>query len=442
MFSARVFRQTSTVLLGLLLIYPGAALAQRHGGGRAGGLPPGMSRPDGVSEKDALKDFHQAMAVQATSQQISEFQLLLKNMDAAKAALQAYLKKGNTPPAAGSGPGDTVVSPAVQNVREESKKFLQGFSDKQKSGLKDPIKRVEKADQTLEDEQKKFNQIRQTSGKEAELAARANGFDQALTAFSNQQLALGREMGITLASGQDLTFNLPAVKSTASIASRPVELTISGDLSEVSAQGGQRTFRLELIADLSDLQQKVTELMRAQLDRSNPCGENLAVRQADLLPSTGASSLLLKLHYERWTCIRMSGPTASTELAESDGAAEIKLVPTVEASNTVKVAATFGRIDATGLMADALGSSALGDELREKVAQSFLSSIRAAEDFNSVLPPAIRGSVVLQGAKFEDSGLGKLALRLEGQVEITDEQANVLARQLNQTLSAQGSAPQ
>jgi hypothetical protein len=189
------------------------------------------------------------------------------------------------------------------------------------------------------------------------------------------------------------------------------------------------------------MQQRITELMRAQLDRGNTCGENLAVRQADLMPSRDASALLLKLHYERWTCIRMSGQSASTELAESDGAVEIKLVPTIEPSNAVKITATLGRIEATGLMADAIRSGGLGDDLRDKVAQSFLAALRAAEDFNTVLPPAIRGSVALQSAKFQDSGLGKLAVLMEGQVQISDEQANVLARQLNQTLSAQGSAP-
>lgn len=61
-----------------LLLYPGIATAQHHGGhGAGGGVPGANNRPTGVDEKDTLKDFHRALAVQATSQQITEFQALL-----------------------------------------------------------------------------------------------------------------------------------------------------------------------------------------------------------------------------------------------------------------------------------------------------------------------------------------------------------------------------
>jgi hypothetical protein len=68
----------SITLGSLLLACPLLATAQRHGGGGStGGGLSGISRPDGVSEKDSLKDFHDAMAVQATSQQVAAFQGLL-----------------------------------------------------------------------------------------------------------------------------------------------------------------------------------------------------------------------------------------------------------------------------------------------------------------------------------------------------------------------------
>ncbi len=66
-----------------LLLFSVAATAQRHGGGGMGGGGgiSGISRPTGLDEKDNLKDFHKALAVQATSLQMTEFQALLKNIE-------------------------------------------------------------------------------------------------------------------------------------------------------------------------------------------------------------------------------------------------------------------------------------------------------------------------------------------------------------------------
>ena len=73
------------LLSAFLLASPNLAFAQHHGGhGMAGGVPGATSRPTGLDEKDALKDFHQALAIQATSEQIAEFQEIIKATNAAK----------------------------------------------------------------------------------------------------------------------------------------------------------------------------------------------------------------------------------------------------------------------------------------------------------------------------------------------------------------------
>jgi len=423
------FTAATPLLLGILLVCPGAAIAQHHGGhGGPGSIPGGTGRPTGVEEKDTLKDFHQAMAVQATSQQVVEFQALLKSTEAAKAELQAFLRQ--RPPNS-----NTSLDQALENARSAGKKFVDAFSAPQKSGLKEATKRLNKADSSLEEDEKKLDQTLQTSN--SEMGARAEDLDKALTDFSNQQLALGKEMGIVLASGQDLTFNLPLVKSTANVADRAVAVEVSGSLSQTAVQGGQRTFKLELIADLSDLQQNITELLRTQFDKTNTCRERVTIRQATLLPSTPASVLTVQLHFERWSCTRMSGQTTQSELAESDGAADIKLTPAADPADPLKLAASFGRIEASGMLGEALRSGDLGDDLRNKVTQSVLSVLRAAADLNATLPPAAQGSAILQTMRFQDVA-GRMTTVLGGQVQISNEQANLLASQLNQTLSAQG----
>ena len=402
----------------------------------------GISRPTGVDEKDSLKDFHQALAMQATSQQISEFQALVKYTQAAQAELQALLQQVRKQNGVAESPRRDGLDQALEKARSGSKKFQEGFSAAQKAGLKDIVKRLAKTDSGLEQEGKRLDQSLDLKAPAPEVAAHAESLDKVLTDFSDQQLALGREMSITLASGQDLAFTLPQVKSPVNIENRTMAITVSGMLSQIASQGGQRTFQLELTSDLSELQQNITDLLRAQLDTSESCGQRVTIQQARLTPATPAGRLVVRLHFERWMCTRSFGQQISNELAEGDGTVEIKLTAAVEKANTLKIVTALGRVDASGMLGESLRSGSLGEDLREKVAQSVLSAARAGSDFKITLPPALQNSARIQSAKFQDLGVGGLSVVLDGQIEISNEQADQLASQLNQALSARGTPPQ
>lgn len=438
------FSAINTLFVGcVLLAYPLASTAQRHGGGGAGGggingSVSGSNRPTGLDEKDSLKDFHDAMAVQATSEQTAEFQALVKSTEAAKTAVQAFLEELHKENAAASSGHRDAIDHAVEDARNGSKKFQQGFSPAQKSGLKETAKRLAKSDSDVEQEEKKLDQSVEVKAASAEIAAHAESLDKALTDFSNQQLTLGREMSITLANGQDQNFTLTPVNHPVRIANQTIGISVSGELAQIGAQGGQRTFKLDVAADLSDLQQNITELLRAQLETPQHCGEHLAVQQATLTPAAPTGLLIMKLHYERWTCSQQ----ISTELAEGDGTVEVKLTAAVESPNTLKIAAAFGRIDASGMMGEALRTGSLGEDLRATIAQSVLTAAQSGSDFKVILPPAVQNSAVIQSARFQDAGVGNLALLLSGQIEISNQQADQLASQLNQALSAQKSPAQ
>jgi hypothetical protein len=437
----------NALILGFaLLACPLAATAQRHGGGITGGSGlSGNSRPTGVKEDDTLKDFHQAMAVQATSQQTAEFQAAIKITEDAKTQLQVFLDRLQKPDRSAEAVAREPVDQALENARSANKKFQQGFSPAQKSGLRDIAKRLAKVDSDLDQEEKKLDQSLVLKAASSEVAARAESLGKALTDFYNQQLALGREMSITLANGQDLAFNLPSASHPVRIANQTIAIPVSGELNQISAQGGQRTFKLELTANLTDLQQNITELLRSQLDTSDNCGQRIAIQQATLAPSTPTGLLVVKLHFERWTCSQMFGKQTSNELAEGDGTVEIKLTASVEkpgtSAGTLKIVPAFGRIDATGMMGEALRSGSLGENLRNVAAQSVLTAAQTGSDFKTTLPPAVQNSAVLQTARFQDTGVGTLTLLLDGQLEISNEQADALASQLNQALSAQGPPP-
>ncbi|HTW32029.1 MAG TPA: hypothetical protein VMD76_10135 [Candidatus Sulfotelmatobacter sp.] len=424
------FSRSIRLALGaVLLACPIAAVAQRHGGG-FGNTSLGSGRPDGVDEKDTLKDFHEAMAVQATSLQMTEFQALVKITNAAKDKLDAMVSESGN-----SQRGEiSSLEQALQSMLDGNKKFRAGFSEPQKSGLKETIKRMEKADSDLDLAAKQLDQSVSAEAANADLAGRALSLSKSLTDFSNEQLALGREMGITLASAQDVTFNLPAVKAPITVGSRKFFVVTAGVLSQTAMQGDRRTFKLAMDADFTDLQQSFTEVMRRELDQPNACGERLAIRRATILSDPPASQLDLQLHFERWLC---SPALGSTELAESDGAVEMKLTPAIGKSGGVELTVEFKRIDASGMLADELKSD-LGDDLRAKVAKSLADVIQSAADFKTILPGAVQRGATLQSVRFEDAGAGVLTVLLEGQVQASNDQINLLASQLNGTVASAG----
>lgn len=410
------------VIFGLLLLTAVASQAQGgHGISLGGGNV--YRQPNGVDEKDQLKDFHQALAVQATSPQIAGFQQLVKTTSAAHDQLAAF--------ASVKSPRDgiTALDQSLESARSATRKFQDGLSEEQKSGLREILRRLDKADSDLTQEAKRFDQTVESSGS----ASNAASLDTALASFSNAQLAMGREMGITLASAQDVTFNLPPVKDLADVGSHIISVIASGVLSQTEAQGNLRTFRLDSNLDLTDLQQNITAIVNAQLREGSACGERLNLRSANILPAPPASVLKLQLHFERWLCAGRSSPT---ELAESDGAVEVKVTPSVQ-NSALNMAAAFSRIDASGMMADDLRSGDLGDDLRDKVTKALLLAVQSGGVFKTSLPQALQNTATLQGAKFQDGGAGILRMVLTGQVQLSNEQATLLANQLNQALSAQ-----
>ena len=215
----------------------------------------------------------------------------------------------------------------MELARTDSQKFVAGFSAAQKSGLQDTLKKLGKADSDLEVQVKKRNESLQpenTAG--AALESRGDSLTKSLADFSDQQLALGREMGVPLAQGTDVTFNLLEVKSTVSVGDQTIVLPVSGELSQIATQGAQRTFKLQIVADMSELQRNTTDLLLSQLNQGRACGERLALREANIAPATPATVVTLRLHYEPWSCIQALGQGAQ-ELAEGEGLAQVKLTP-------------------------------------------------------------------------------------------------------------------
>jgi hypothetical protein len=436
----------AVLIVGIALLASPRSLLAQHGGGHSapGGGSVGNNSPSGVSVKDDLKDFHRVMAVQATAQQSAAFAIIVQDAQGASAQLQAFrdLQQKATASSAASDHAAS-LDQAIEKARTGNRSFLASFSSAQKSGLKDDTRKLEKADSDLAKQVKMLDQIVQDSKPESEqMVNSAANLEKALASFQNELLALGREMSITLPSaGQDLTFKLPAVKNSINIAGQPISISASGAVSRTSSADGKNLFNIELIADLSDLQQNITSILRSQINRSPNCGERIEIQQAVLTPLAPSSLVVAHLRFERWMCPHVSGQESPSELAAGEGSIEVRLTPSVGQNAALRLGAEIGRVDADSFLGELLRSGSLGAELSEQIATSLLSAMQKGADLKAALPPAARQLAAIQKVQFQNAGAGQLSLVLDGQLQLSDEQTKQFATELKQRLSAQETSP-
>src|SRR5580704_19437472 len=370
----------------VLLAGPCTTFAQRGGGGFGGRSTPGTvhgrplscvhdcpDTPEGTSSEDDLKNFEHLMAVQATADQSAAFIKVMQYAQDASTQLQTFRDHPQKVNAALSDQAAN-LDRAIKEARNGDQNFLASFSPVQKSGLIDLTEKLQKADADLDEQVKAFVRTLEIPKVENELiATSAANLGKTLTGFQDAQVALASEMGIILpSSGQDLTLRLPPVTTTINLAGQPIAITGSGVISRTPAADGHNLFGLNYTADFSDVQQNITDVLRAQLDRSPRCGERIEIKEGMLIPQAPASIVVAHFHYERWICPLLQGSESQTELSTGDGTIEVKLVPSVESNADLHLVSEISRVDADGFLHDMLLTGQLGTTLRERIAASFL----------------------------------------------------------------------
>ena len=215
-------------------------------------------------------------------------------------------------------------------------------------------------------------------------------------------------------------------------------ITASGVVSVHSSKDQNASiFRLELRADLGELQQNVTALLASQLDKDDACGDRIAIEHAELVPVEPASLATVQLHYERWVCAKILGKEKSKRLVGGNAVIELKLTPAIGESNTeLRLVPEVGKIEADGSLGELLRSGTLGDTLREKIRASILSALEKGTDLSVTLPPAIQGRATIRNAEFKDGGSGRLLVVLVGAGQITPEQIQALSKQIKERIAS------
>jgi len=167
------------------------------GGGGRGGAPPGTA---GTSDS-SLQDFNHALAVQATPDQTSQFQALARSTETARKQAQELLQLvAKASDSADFSYQTTALKDAVEDAQGGNQYFVNSFSKSQKAGLKQLMKKLERADSAVARQKKTLDQqLGHSRGDREGIASIADKLAKALSEFQEQQLSLGKEMGIQVA---------------------------------------------------------------------------------------------------------------------------------------------------------------------------------------------------------------------------------------------------
>ena len=213
---------------------------------------------------------------------------------------------------------------------------------------------------------------------------------------------------------EDLTLRMPPVKISVPIDNQLVTITTTATLS-----GRLDRFQLELTADLADLQDHATNLLQAQLNRSERCGERLSIERATLVPAPPASILTAYVHYEHWACFKVLGKEIAKRMVGGEGAIAVKLTPAVDADNQMKLVPEVGKSEAESSLGEVLRSPSIGDKVRDKISSSILSAMQKGTNLGTTLPPGVERVVSIRSMQFASLDSTRLLLEIEGDVLIS-----------------------
>jgi hypothetical protein len=211
---------------------------------------------------------------------------------------------------------------------------------------------------------------------------------------------------------EDLTLQIPPVKTSIDVKGQAVQITAWGTVSPAAAD----RFKLALTADLGDLQANITALLAVELNRSDRCGERLEVQRASLAPTSPSALLTANVHYEHWACAKVFGKEVAKRLVGGNGVVTVKLTPSV-APDGIAMASEVQKIDADGSLGELLRSGSLGTTVKEKIASSVQSAIRKGLDLKSTLPAAMQAAATFESAQFSSGAEGRLWISVAGETK-------------------------
>jgi hypothetical protein len=242
-------------------------------------------------------------------------------------------------------------------------------------------------------------------------------------------LALLLILGTTLCAGaQSAVLRTPPVKIPLDIKNQPVTVIASAALTGISRTKDLWVFNLELTGNFSDFQRNLTSILSSQMNKEDRCGERITIQNATITPIEPASLAVIQLHYERWTCAKLIG---AKRLIGGDAEVRVKFTPAIDVNSTeLHLVPEIVDVRANGSLGQLLRAGPLGGMIREKLQNALLAAMQKGTSLSATLPPSIQSYAMLQDAAFKDGGSGRLLLVLNGQVGVTQEQAQLFLKEI------------
>jgi hypothetical protein len=238
-------------------------------------------------------------------------------------------------------------------------------------------------------------------------------------------------------SGQNSSFTIPPQKIPFTVKDQQAYIVASATISMLSKTSSADTFRLQLTADLTGLQENLTPLLAAQLDKDDKCGERIAIQQATLTPAPPAAVATVQLHYERFACVKAFGKQQAKRLIAGNAVVPIRLTPAVEQDNTqLRLNPEVGDIQADGSLGELLHNGSLGEMIREKIRDSILNAMQKGANLSATLPPAAQPYATIASAQFQDAGSQHLAVQLVGEIRVPRDQLQAVTQQLKSRIAS------
>jgi len=186
---------TATALLMVLLSSSMQAQRGRHGrqGQGSGGT---AAQP---SDSSDMQEFKRAVEQQATPDQTTQFQAMLKSTVTALDHTQQFANGSESRGQSGIDGELGLFKLAMDDVSQRQQDFLGSFSDAQKNDLKKLIKSVRKAESDATKQWKDLQkELQKTSAQGSGTAEKTASLSNILQGLQTEQKNLGTEMGIDL----------------------------------------------------------------------------------------------------------------------------------------------------------------------------------------------------------------------------------------------------
>ena len=219
--------------------------------------------------------------------------------------------------------------------------------------------------------------------------------------------ALARVLCMACFAQDQAPLEIPRLKATIDIGGQPIEIAAWGSVSSAG---------LELTVDLGAFQEHLTQVLAAELNRSDECGDRITIERAAITPEAPASRVAATIQYERYVCGKALGKRVVKKVAGGHATVDMKLTPEVAAENSIS------------LDVEPLGPSAL-DSIRDEVGDAIESAIQKSADLKTLLPAGLQNTVTIQSVRFSDGGSGRLHLSVTGEVHVSSERVRAVVGQ-------------